>query len=181
MERREAIKDPKTVPFRESWKLEIRPGYGDTSLVSTSTAMPEDSTINGFQSQSAERSLYIGWAYENYIETESAKNRYNHMPVSRWLHSALTLAEADPALDNAMLAISCRMSAVFHTDQALLNRSRQLYTAALGILQRSLGSSKTALKDETLAATCALALYEVRGSGPKRTPVTDKASLLAWT
>jgi hypothetical protein len=167
MERREALKDPNTAPFRESWKLEIRPGYDAMPLVSTPTAMPEDSTINGFQSKSAERSLYVGWAYESYIETESAKNRYNHMPVSRWLHSTLTLAEADPALDNAMLAISCKMSAAFHTDQALLNRSRQLYTGALGLLQRSLASSKTALKDETLAATCLLALYEVRSSGPK--------------
>lgn len=165
MEKREALRDPKALPFRESWKLEIRPGYEDMSLVSVPTALSEDSTIKGFQSNSAERSLYIGWAYENYIETESAKNRYNHMPVSRWLHSTLTLAEADPALDNAMLAISCRMSAVFHTDQALLHKSRQLYTGALGLLQRNLASSKTALRDETLAATCILALYEVRSSG----------------
>lgn len=172
MEKREALKDPKQPEFQDSWKLEIRPFCEDTSLISTPESVLEDSTVNGFQSMPAERSRFVSWAYENYIKTVSARNQFNHMPVARFLHSSLTLAEEDPALDTAMLAISCRMSAVYHTDQTLLNKSRQLYTCALGLLQRNLASPKLALTDETFAAICLLALYEVRNSELTRTSIT---------
>ncbi|KEF63606.1 uncharacterized protein A1O9_01584 [Exophiala aquamarina CBS 119918] len=161
MEKREAMKDPMHTEFQDSWKLEIRPGCENTSLISTPESMFEDSTVKSFQSMPTERSRFVSWAYENYIKTLSARNQFNHMPVARFLRSTLTLAAEDTALDTAMLAISCRMSAVYHTDQTLLNKSRQLYTCALGLLQRNLASPKLALTDETFAATCLLALYEL--------------------
>ena len=166
MEKREALKDSRLNEFQDSWKLEIRPQHGETSLVSTPESMLEESTVNAFQSMPAERSRFISWAYENYVKTISARNQFNHMPVAPFLHSALTLAEEDPALDAASLAISCRMSAVYYGNQILLTQSRELYTRALGLLQRSIASPRLAFTDETFAAICFLAIYEVSSSEP---------------
>lgn len=168
MGKREALKDPESAPFSDSWRLEFRPTSEDSTPLSTPRAMLEDDlTVNEFHSISAEKSRYIGWAYESYIDTEGAKNRYTHMPVGNWLRSTLALAKADQALDTAMLAITCKMYAAFYTDQSLLIRSKHLYTGALGLLQRSLASRKAALTDETLAATCLVALYEVGNPSPE--------------
>lgn len=162
MEKREALRDPEAIPFRDSWSLEIRPTSEETTPISTPKAEYHDLMMDGFHSTSTEKARYIGWAYESYINSEAARNRYTHMPVTKWLRSTLALAKADPALDTAMLAITCKMYSAFYTDQTLFLRSKHLYTGALGLLQRNLSSENTALTDETLAATCLIALYEVR-------------------
>jgi hypothetical protein len=181
MEKRKALRDPEAAPFQDTWSLEIRPTSAETTPSSTPEAMHEDTTMNAFHSVSTEKARYIGWAYESYINSEAAKNRYVHMPVAKWLRSTLALAKADPALDTAMLAITCKMYSAFYTDQSLFLRSKYLYTSSLGLLQRNLSSEKTALSDETLAATCLIALYEVRTLRSSAITLTDRSSSQAWT
>lgn len=161
MQKRKAPKETRTAPPYDAWGSNFLSDLKAIYASGPTTKLGESSTLP-LHSPSAEALRYVGWAYENYVVTESAKNIYNHMPIAKFLHSTLTLAGADPALDQAMLAIACRLCAVFYKDSALLDKSRELYGGALGLLQRNLRSLKLAFTDETVAATCLLSIYEVR-------------------
>jgi hypothetical protein len=117
--------------------------------------------ILSIHSSSAESTRYINFAYESYLQTPDGRNKYTHMPVADFLYALLADASPDAALDPAKLAISIRMCAFFHGDARLLPKARQSYTNALRALQHNLGSTDTAMKDETLAGSCLMALYEV--------------------
>ena len=114
-----------------------------------------------FRSATLEGSLFLSFAYELYGSSADAKNKLTHMPIIDWLKTIMTEASADPALDPAMLAISVRMCALRGGDVRMLSKASQLYTTALGALQNSLSGKESAMRDETLAATCIMALYEV--------------------
>lgn len=85
------------------------------------------------------------------------------MPVVGWLRTIMSVADTDPALDPAILAISARMFGVRYKDNVLVRKAAQSYTQALGALQKNLGYQDRAMRDETLAGSCLMALYEVSG------------------
>ncbi|KAF2477520.1 uncharacterized protein BDR25DRAFT_274717 [Lindgomyces ingoldianus] len=80
--------------------------------------------------------------------------------------SALILSlPSTPASRQVLLAsldaLSAAQLAVSNKNYPLINRSRSLYSTALGQLMRSITQPKTPQEDETLLATYLLALYEV--------------------
>lgn len=138
--------------------------------------------ILSIHSVSVESMRYINFAYESYLQTPDGKNKYTHMPVANFLHALFDDASPDAALDPAKLAMAIRICAFFHGGVRLLPKARQSYTTPLRALQHNLESTNTAMKDETLAGSCLMALYEVslyaelvqleqrltRSSGPTR-------------
>lgn len=117
--------------------------------------------IISIHSNSIESMRYINFAYETYLNTPDGRNKYTHMPVASFLNALLAEASPDTALDSVKLAIAIRMCSLFHGEARLLPEATKLYTNALRALQRNLESTDTAMKDETLAGSCLMALYEV--------------------
>lgn len=101
------------------------------------------------------------FAYEYYSTTNDAKAKYQHMPIHSILTSILAHANADPVLDPALLALAMRVVAIDRRDAIMLSRANQKYTTALRALQLTLNSPEGAMRDETLAATVIMALFEV--------------------
>jgi hypothetical protein len=65
------------------------------------------------------------------------------------------------ALDRSLLALCTARVGRIHNDDALIQRSRDLYTRGLGELQKALYDPELMYNDQTLGACMALALYEV--------------------
>lgn len=108
------------------------------------------------------------FAYEYYSTTNDAKARYQHMPILGILTNILAYAKADPVLDPALLALAMRVAALASRDAIMLSKANQKYTIALRALQHSLNSPEGAMRDETLAGTVIMALFEVRYPGIRK-------------
>lgn len=104
---------------------------------------------------------YINYTYELYIESPDGRNRYPHMPISGFYHAILSHGSSDQALDAATLAMATCGQGLARNDRQMLEESREIYGRALRALQYALHSPNMAMKDETLAVSCLMALYEV--------------------
>jgi hypothetical protein len=66
-----------------------------------------------------------------------------------------------PALDETLLAISLTRYGRVYSESAILEKGRQIYIRALGLLQQSLCNEELAVLDETLTTVGIMVLYEV--------------------
>lgn len=101
-------------------------------------------------------------AHKAYLHTAAeGENGYTPMPAANVPHAIVSRSPLDPALDQASLAMSLRTCGLLSGDARLFPKARLEYTNALRALQFNLKSPETMMKDETLAAACIMALYEV--------------------
>lgn len=71
------------------------------------------------------------------------------------------LMHRQPALDQALLAISVTRYGKAYGEPTVLEKGRQIYVRALSLLQQCLYDEELAMLDETLATICVLVVYEV--------------------
>ena len=78
-----------------------------------------------------------------------------------WLYHAMNIPQPTETLRQSLLALSIVRRGRDNKDTTLLEEGRRIYGQALRVLQKDLYSQQNVLHEETLAATRAMALYEV--------------------
>jgi hypothetical protein len=98
---------------------------------------------------------------DGYIPT----NSYLSGVPCEWVHTIPSaLNNGVSVFDRAVTAMCTAFAARHHKDEWLLQESTRMYLRALAELKTALASKETNLKDETLAATLSLGIYEVCGN-----------------
>lgn len=78
-----------------------------------------------------------------------------------WLLSVNSLPEPTKALEVAIMAISTARLGRLNADPFMIREGLRLYTLGLSEVQKALWDPELMYKDETLAASMALAMYEL--------------------
>jgi hypothetical protein len=97
--------------------------------------------------------------WESYWLTNPSEKAWNS--TSRWLHHVLEIPDPQPALHEALLAVSVTQCGRLNGNQALRIEGRRLYTRALHLLRLALNEALSVQHDDMLATTGVLILYEV--------------------
>lgn len=115
------------------------------------------------QSANVEADRYVSWFLASF---HPARPSHDHLveKTSHWLQYVIMLMHRQPALDQALLAISLTRYGKVYRELAVLGKGRQIYVRALNLLQQCLYDEGLAMLDETLATICVLVLYEVSSS-----------------
>ena len=98
--------------------------------------------------------------WEAYLLGNPSEKAWNS--TSRWLRHVLEVPDPQPALHEALLAVSVIQCGKLNGNVALLIEGRRLYTRALRLLREALNDAVSVQRDDTLAAAGLLILYEVR-------------------
>jgi hypothetical protein len=83
-------------------------------------------------------------------------------PSFSWLYQSLSLNDQGQALSFSIQALSTTRVGRINNNQGLLQQGSILYGCALRALQKAIYDKNLVWKDETLAATRMLVIYEVR-------------------
>lgn len=175
LQKRERLEEtkPMTLPFRDGSKKPEMQQPQTAAEAYEAQQPPHALTAQGnpsgaiasapyfFHSSAAESVHYISYTYELYVESPDGRNRYPHIPIRDFYHAILSHGFSDQALGPAMLAMAACGQGLARNDRQTLEKSREIYGRALRALQCALNSPDRALKDETLAVSCLMALYEV--------------------
>jgi hypothetical protein len=136
--------------------------HGVNRLVDYTPLFPTQASSPGPQiwSKNVEAICYVSWYSDSVIPVRSSNGPLERK-TPHWLHYVLSLASKQPALDEALLAVSLTKYGRVHSEPTILEKGRQIYIRALGLLQQSLGNEELAILDETLATVSIMVLYEV--------------------
>jgi hypothetical protein len=85
-------------------------------------------------------------------------------PFLDWIHDSINLDSPDVALSTSIRALTITKVGRYNHDDQLVNQGKIAYGQALRALQSAISRRDLALKDETLAAGQALAIYELNES-----------------
>jgi len=112
------------------------------------------------ESRIVEAERYVSWFYDSFSPAQSS-NVSDSRKGPHWFHYVMTLRSRQPALDEALLAISLAKHGKVYGESAVLEQGRQIYVRALSLLQQCLYDQNLAVLDETLATVCVMVMYEV--------------------
>lgn len=136
--------------------------HGVSSRVDYAPLFPTQasSSVPQFGTKNMEAIRYVSWFSDSFIPVRSS-NGPRERQTPHWLYYVLSLVSKQPALDEALLAVSLIKYGRVYSKPAILTKGRQIYTRALGLLQQSLRDEELAMLDETLATVSVMVLYEV--------------------
>lgn len=137
-------------------------GHGVNRRVEYAPLLPTQPPSPGPQiwAKNVEAIRYVSWFSDSFIPVRSSNGPW-HRKTPHWLHYVLSIASKQPALDEALLAVSLTKYGRVYRESIIIEKGRQNYTRALGLLQQSLCDEELAMLDETLATVSIMVLYEV--------------------
>lgn len=119
-------------------------------------------------SKKVEADRYVSWFCDS-VGPARSSNGSDTGKTPHWFCYVITLMSRQPALDEALLAISLTKYGKVYGESSVLEKGQQIYIRALILLQQCLYDEKLAMLDETLATVCVMVLYEVCCSFEEKT------------
>lgn len=129
--------------------------------------------------RSAYEVKYLGLFWELYLpEGRLLSDYYLRHSVGSWTNVARDLHGTEPALDQALLAMSLASLGHRNGETDLMEAGLKHYVSALGEMKGALSTRARRKSDALLIATRMLGLYEVTAPVPSLTPLERRLTLL---
>jgi hypothetical protein len=137
----------------------VSPDAKDRNICNATPTNASSEITPTLSSHAVESQRVKAWFWQTISPQTSSGHTWNS--TSRWLYHVLQTANPQPALREALLAISTTAFGKLNGEPALLIEGHRLYSKALHLLRLALDESVSAQHDDTLDATCLMILFEV--------------------
>ena len=174
LQRRKPLEEAKTgssdpgITTVASARAGFDPGLAARPSSSVATHLPSSPSSGAIWSAG-----FLSWFWEDYTPADAPSNGPPGGPS--WLYLAMNIPHPTRALRQSLLALSVVRWGRAKHDTSLVFEGQRIYGHSIAMLQRAINDPQEAWHEETLAATRAMVLYEVRTSPIQGTIVVSVA------